>query len=281
MDLIAINYPIIITIIITILGVLALQSVVVGIGIILYWLYMKYCKENTISQVLIKMRDIIDMREYKYEIVKKPDKLEDNSYIFGCHPHGAFNMSIVFGLFGDFANFSENYPNLTLHLLALPIFFNIPIIREILSMFGIGMASESFYKELIKTGKSPVVLAGGVHEILYSGTRSIPVNITKREGMFRIGIETGTKIVPVLTENENDNYYYLHNPINRWLIEKLGILIPVAWGRKLFLPRNTEYKIYIGNPIETEGRNVEEVKSEYIEEIKRLGEENSLKIELI
>jgi hypothetical protein len=150
-----------------------------------------------------------------------------------------------------------------------------------MSLLGLGSSNKEFISELIDLGKSPVVMAGGVHEMLYGGTKRIPININKRYGIFRMAKEKGIKIIPILTKNENDNFSYWHIPINKWLLENLGIIIPIAWGKHIIFPRNTEYEIIMGNPISPEEKSIEEIKGEYIKELERLAEKHKLEIQII
>jgi len=281
-----IYYPFFLTVFFTILSVLLAQSLLIAVGILLYFLYRSW-RGDPIYEDVIKIKDYMNMDGYNFNIVEGPDKLEDENYIFCSHPHGVFNMSVFLGLLGDYAKFEDNktfgerYKNLSLRVITLPIFFKLPIISQIMSILGLGSSNREFISELIDLKKSPVVLAGGVHEMLYGGTKKIPVNISRRQGIFKMAKEKGVKIVPIIADNENDNYTYWHLPFNRWLLENFGIIIPISWGKYIIFPNNSEYKIMIGNPIDTNKRTIEEIKEEYIKEIKRIGEKYKLELMIL
>jgi 2-acylglycerol O-acyltransferase 2 len=63
--------------------------------------------------------------------------------------------------------------------------------------------------------ESVSVIPGGVRDMMT--TTPGVIHIVPRKGVFRLALETGTPIVPVLTYGENELFPAIHLSFNEWL----------------------------------------------------------------
>jgi len=101
-------------------------------------------------------------------------------------------------------------------------------------------------------------MIGGVRDMLDS--RPHVITIPKRSGVYRIALETGTPLVPVLTYGENERFppskHWLFNEINNWLYKNFRLGIPFPswtaiqnWSELSFKSIKPIHS-YTGGPIE-------------------------------
>jgi hypothetical protein len=108
----------------------------------------------------------------------------------------------------------------------------LPFGKELLETYHFVPSHYASMKKVLEGGEGLSVTLGGVREILYSEPGKMKLNIGKRKGIFRMALETGTPLVPVLVYGENELYETVKAPWLDWLQEKL---IPYA----LFVPLPT------------------------------------------
>jgi hypothetical protein len=104
-----------------------------------------------------------------------------------------------------------------------------PIFRDILRQIH---CISSDYHEIRKTleTESITVVLGGVNEMRRVKPKHLELVVKKRKGIFKLALETGTPIVPVLTYGENEIFPEMKHDILCWindmLYEYLRIAIP-------------------------------------------------------
>jgi hypothetical protein len=65
---------------------------------------------------------------------------------------------------------------------------------------------------VLEGGKSLAVALGGAEEIIHTRPGAMKLLVRSRKGVFRMALETGTPLIPVLTYGENEAYSIYRSP---------------------------------------------------------------------
>jgi 2-acylglycerol O-acyltransferase 2 len=178
----------------------------------------------------------------------------------------------------DLARHEKYTPN---KVASLSMFHYIPILHDIASYFNNIPSDYQSIKRAVSSGHSVSIMLGGVREMLNIEPDKIKVYVKNRKGIFKIAIETGKSIIPILTYGENKlfepvkNYYtdLLNDFLHKWF----GISIPFVtinslyrWYQLSYRPIDTIHS-YAGNPVVPHKYDtVESLRRRYIKELKRI-----------
>ncbi len=195
-------------------------------------------------------------------------------YIF--HPHGLFSTGHFFHIGSRFTNWKER----NIKGSAVPWLWWLPFGKELLENHHFVQTSYTSMKKVLEGGEGLSVTLGGVREIFYSEPGKMKLNIGKRKGIFKMALETGTQVVPVLVYGENELYEIYHSPWLDSIQEKLmsyGIFIPIPtassclnWLNLTTNPLKNPVLTVVGDPIpvaKVEGEPVSEEKIDALREI--------------
>ncbi len=104
-------------------------------------------------------------------LVKTVDLDASKNYLFGVHPHGnpcLFNfihfnqikkssiskgllpIGFLINLGTEATGFGRLFPNITPHVLTLGLFYNLPVVREILLFMGCGSVSKESIENILE-----------------------------------------------------------------------------------------------------------------------------------
>lgn len=161
--------------------------------------------------------------------------------IYSYHPHGIGITSMsVHSVFKLTNFFKDNSKNIVHHT-----FFYVPVIGDILRFNNTTSSDYQNIRQILQNNSISISI-GGVDEMMRSKHKVFELVISKRKGIFRLALETGTPIVPILTYGENEIFdqskNFLTKYINDFLYEKFRIQIPVPSFDSL----KNWYKLYDG-----------------------------------
>ena len=140
-------------------------------------------------------------------------------YVF--HPHGMFAVAPAIHTLTELTD----WPIRGMKMAAASWLFWFPIAGEVLEAAGGIPAKYETMKETLVEGKSLAVAVGGIDEILELTPGRMRLALSRRRGIFKMALETGTALVPVLTYGENE----LYQPVSwKWLDTLNRRLVP--WG---------------------------------------------------
>lgn len=94
----------------------------------------------------------------------------------------------------------------TRHHLGASVIFRIPVFREYLLWLGCVNADRRVAEKVLRSGKSLVILVGGIMEQMLSQRGDHMVYVKKRKGHIRLALKHGTPIVPGYNFGETDLY---------------------------------------------------------------------------
>jgi len=136
-------------------------------------------------------------------------------YLF--HPHGLFTVSHYVHVGTRMTEWRDkNIQGTALHLL-----WWLPFGKELLETHRFVPSHYSEMKQVIENGQSLSVTLGGIREITMSRDNNITLSIASKRGVFRLALETGTPLVPVIAYGENEIYQQTDN----WFIRHLNTLL--------------------------------------------------------
>ena len=175
--------------------------------------------------------------------------------IYLWHPHGLFSMSHFFHVGTNYTD----WPVRTIQGTAIHWFWWIPFGKELLELSGFVPSHYKSMKKVLEDGKSLSVTLGGVREILHSSPNSMRLNIASRKGVFKMAIETGRPLIPVLVYGEHEVYEIEHwewlDRLNTFLVEyALYLPIPTSkscwnWIQLIQKPLEKKVVTHIGEPV--------------------------------
>ena len=173
----------------------------------------------------------------------------------------------------------ENY--VPTKVASLSLLHYVPVLHDIASYFNNIPSDYQSIKQAIQSGHSVSIMLGGVREMMDIEPRKIKLHVKKRIGLFKIAIETGKPIIPILTYGENElfepakNYYT--DILNNFLYSTFGISIPFVTFNSLYMWYQLSYKpldiihSYTGKPIiPDKDETVDTLRNKYISSIKKL-----------
>lgn len=180
---------------------------------------------------------------------------KDKQCIFLFHPHGLFTISQFLHAGTNLTEWiTKNIKGTALHIL-----WWVPCGKELLE----SSFTQSNYHDMdnvLKEGKSLGVTLGGVKEMPLAEDNKIIVNIAKRRGIFKMALENGIPLVPIITYGENEIYKISDNWILRKIndfVLKYNLYFPIPkidscikWMQIFRRPLENPVQTFVGSPIE-------------------------------
>ena len=138
--------------------------------------------------------------------------------IYSFHPHGASASSLSFNILNPLSDWP--YKNIRL-LIRDVIYYMIIFISRTFDIFKeytkyLVSSHYASIKSILKEGKSLSLYLGGQTEMFHLTDYKIVAKVKGRRGIFKMAIENGVPIVPVLVYGENEltgNVYRVKIPI--------------------------------------------------------------------
>jgi hypothetical protein len=183
--------------------------------------------------------------------VESKGGLKQGIYLF--HPHGLFSIAHAFHVGSTMTEWPVKKIKGTVHSLLT----SCPIIKDLINYNNTFVPSNyEDMKNVLENGKSLSVCLGGLNESKYTDMYKMIVNIKHRKGVFRMSLETGIPLVPVISYNENQVYQRIENPLISYLESVVGLRINiptlasvVQWLSIVKRPLSYTIPTYIGEAL--------------------------------
>lgn len=199
------------------------------------------------------------------------------------HPHGLLSVTSV--IHNGVRIPTKGYT--PTKLVSLDFYHKIPFIRDLMRKAHAVSANYETIKDTLQTNSVSIML-GGVKELLNSDPAKVYAVVKDRKGIFKIALETGTPLVPVITYGENKLFQPMRNSfldtLNSYMysIFRTGIPVPTLDSLKNWVtlykgPLEPVYS-YIGPPVPVKqidhptSEDIDSLKQLYIAELKKLFE---------
>ena len=177
-------------------------------------------------------------------------------YLF--HPHGFLPVSLFFHCMSGLTD----WPLQSISAVVANWMFWFPGCNELIHHVNCTSANYGKLKAALGKGTSLGMALGGIHEVFEAKPGRMRLAISRRRGIFKMALETGTALVPVLTYGENELYQPVDwgwlDSLNRRLIP-LGFCFPIPtlnscrrWMRLTDKPFKTPLRTVIGSRLAVE-----------------------------
>ena len=202
--------------------------------------------------------------------------------IYMFHPHGVFSICHYLHIFTSLTLWKD-YVREKVHACTFKGVFWVPVVSEVVEKCEAIPATYPAMKKKLDEGVSISVCPGGMREMLDAGKKELRINLLNRKGIFKMALETGAPLIPVLSYGENEAFDVVRwkwlEPFQKWLKEwDMCILIPSFSSLKkmvsILLGTSREtIETVIGDvvPIQ-EGDTIESLKKRYITSLETLYE---------
>ena len=219
--------------------------------------------------------------------IKNPENIPEGRHIYMWHPHGVFCMSKFFHVGTKYTN----WPVRNIKGAAFSLLLWLPFMKEIYEELGAIPSDYFSMKEVLENNMSVSVAAGGMREMLYEDTAIL----SKRRGIFKMALETGTPLVPIVSVNENSVCSILDIPWLQDKLEKYDMCVPIPTFRSIYnmlgmlhTPLKDPIFSVVGSPIPvtqiehpTE-EDIAKLRKQYITELKALyKKETSVELNIV
>lgn len=267
-----------------ILGTLLSVNIVLGLAAFaLYSLFPKDLLFDTLFQKFRNPRVEENLQGTFRMHVKEP--LPPSPCLFVWQPHGLVSISSLFYNSGLLTSpgYSRN------HTVLISFWHYIPILGDFARHLRSIPSDANSIRNTLADRESASVMLGGVHEMIESHPTRI--QIPHRTGIYRIALETGTPLVPVLTYGENERFpkgdHWIFEAINGWLYSNFRIGIPFPSWEAVKNWSALSYKSlkpidsYTGKPIRVEKNenptdaDIDALRKRYIEGVQALFKETA------
>jgi hypothetical protein len=203
-----------------------------------------------------RIENLVNNLHKSFPVIYSNSIIHNKQYIYCFHPHGLFTISHYLHIGTNFTNWKDRNIKGT----ALHIIWKLPFGKELTEMYNFVQSNYDDMKNVLKNKQSLSVTLGGVKEMPLSCDNKITLNIAKKRGIFKMALETGIPIVPIIVYGENEIYKIynnkLFNYINKFLLQ-YNIYIPVPtlesclkWLSLFNKPFDIPIKTYVGEPIQ-------------------------------
>jgi hypothetical protein len=215
-----------------VLGILILLGVLMGVnlvlGLLVASLYGLFPKEVLFESVASRLRNKQVEENIQATFRMECQEAPPPSCLFIWQPHGLISVSSVLfnGGLCKHPNYRAN------HAVTLPFYHYFPVIGDIMRHLGSIPSDSGSITKTLRKGESVSVMLGGVREMLTAEGKHMKLYIRNRTGIFRIALETGTPLVPVLTYGENE----LFPRSNEWWVTDLNNLLHSYAGMAVGIP---------------------------------------------
>jgi hypothetical protein len=151
--------------------------------------------------------------------------------IYLLHPHGIFSLTHAFHVNTDITNWPyRNVYSIISHIIDKAVPFALDFINDRNRMIT---STYSYIKDALQDGKSISMCLGNFTEGQYDDDHRITAIVKKRKGIFKLAIESGIPIIPVLSYGEQsvfkkDNTKDPHMFAVSVLCQSPGVSVKVA-----------------------------------------------------
>jgi hypothetical protein len=204
--------------------------------------------ENSIKKIKENLRESF--------IVKGNFDIKEQA-IYSFHPHGVLCVTATLHASNNITNIT-NWPYKNMKLTAHKFVAELPLVKDIIS-YCLVSSRYNLMKNVLNEGESLGISLGGTVESGYLDKDKIVAVVKSRKGIFKMAIETGVQIVPVLVYGENDNFQQMYSfglfelfakciGINRLPFPSFQSII--KWFSIYYKPLDEKVITCIGDPIE-------------------------------
>uniref|UniRef100_A0A8B9EKQ3 MOG2B acyltransferase n=1 Tax=Anser cygnoides TaxID=8845 RepID=A0A8B9EKQ3_ANSCY len=129
-----------------------------------------------------------------FRLVRTAELDPCRNYVFGFHPHGVLAAGAFANFCTEATGFGVLFPGLRPHLLTLPCWFRLPLLRDYMLSGGLVSSEKASLEFLLSRpggGQVAVIAVGGPPESLDARPGALRLQLLGRKGFVRIALEHG------------------------------------------------------------------------------------------
>jgi len=257
----------------------------------LYYLTPEYIIDSIIKSIIRFVKNFFYLHFNFVETnikntfqIRIKEKIPDKSILIWS-PHGL--MTVACSIHNGFQVTDSKYS--PTKIAALSCLHSFPVSKDIMRVANTISSDYETIKNTLKK-ESISIMLGGVKEVLHTSPNKLILTIKKRYGIFKLALETGSDIVPVITYGENEifppNTSIIPYSINFILYSFFKVALPfptlesIQNWMKLCIKPLDPIITYTGSPIKVKKvypshKRIELLKKKYISAVKKLFEETN------
>lgn len=230
--------------------------------------------DHTVNRIWKDRIDLIKTN-IRDSFIVKGNMTIDKPAIYILHPHGICSLTHVFHVGTNLTNWPYKKIRGVIH----KIITTCPLLKDFIDTQRV---VESDYKTMLKhlkSGESMSICLGNFTEGKYTDDRSITAIVSKRKGIFKLAIETGIPIVPVISYGEQCAFKQQYTfGILEAVSKHIGIQLNLPsfasimeWFTIYSQPLKNKIYTHIGDPITPDKTiSANDLKEKYIDSLKAL-----------
>jgi len=207
-------------------------------------------------------------------LIKNPEAIPEGRHIYMWHPHGVFCTSHFFHIGTKFTNWDRGGIRGT----ALSSLLWLPFMKEFFEELNAVPTDYYSMKRALESG-SISVAPGGMREMLHEGSTIL----SRRRGIFKMALETGTPLVPIVSVNEDSLCSIVEIPWIQKILEPYDMCISIPTLKSayklislLHTPLKDPIISVVGSPLAVDKvevpseAQISELRERYIAALKKL-----------
>jgi len=203
---------------------------------------------------------------FPVKLVRTAPLPPSSNYLVCSHPHGVLCFGASCAFASEACGWADQFQGLTPHITTIEGNLWMPLFREFFLLFGAVSSSKRSLNWLLSRpggGEAPVLLVGGVPEMVHTGRRDIHLVLAQRKGFIKLALRHGASLVPSFSFGESETYSQVR--CCRWLAElqlairkRIGISPVLFHGRGILqslfglLPHRSPITVVVGRPLAVE-----------------------------
>ena len=208
-------------------------------------LHMPIIKKNKIWDYIRSIFETkVIFEDEETEKICKNLNSQKESYILTPNHHGFILLGVLLGIITN-----SNYFNMDkTYIGAHNLIFKIPILSEIIKLFGAFNISKQNLIYHIEKNNNILVIPGGAREMSKCNLETLDMNFTKRDGILKLSYEYKKKIIPIFIRGANRIFQTHKIPyITDFISNNLTRHYPIplfVWG-----PMPVKLTTYVCSPV--------------------------------
>ena len=245
----------------------------ISIKPIISWIYnyMSVTYKPTIQRVKQNIRETF---------IVKGNTTNTKQAIYLLHPHGIFSLTHVFHVGTE----CTDWPYRNVRGVAHSLLYKIPFFFDFVDESKLVKSTYHDMKKVLTNNESISMCLGNYTEGKYTDRHRITAIVKKRSGIFRMAIETGVPIIPVLSYGEQSMFTQMNTfGLLEWLSRITGVQLNFPsyncmkkWHSIYMKPLDDKIYTHIGDTIDVgEARTatpieIKELRNKYITALQKL-----------
>jgi len=213
-------------------------------------------------------------------LIVKGNTTNTRQAIYLLHPHGIFSLTHVFHVGTTYTD----WPYRNVRGVAHSLLYKIPFLFDFIDEQKVVNSGYHHMTHALRQGDSLSLCLGNYTEGKYTDKHRITTIVKKRSGIFRMAIETGTPLIPVLSYGEQHMFTQMNTwGILEWISRIIGVQLNFPsmdcmkkWHSIYMKPLDDKIYTHIGDLIEVgEARTptpaeIKSLRDKYIDALRKL-----------